>query len=281
VLLQRHADDQVAVKLKKSTNQTHTMSTTTTIDNETTALILSGQGYELTISTEAAEQKKEVLALAGTITTVTDNDESGQAQFASRKLAAMRIAVEKCRKAVKEPVNQIGKMIDNAAKDFVAEIEAEEKRITKLVGNHAAEVARLKAEKEREERRLMDEARAAREAEEAAAAKAHQSGKVSDIIAARQAEEERRAALSERMEASAAVASTKVADGVRFAWDFEVVSIVGLFYKAPELVKMEVKRADLLALLNKLDDTYDEGNITAIMTEYGIRAFKKAVVSIR
>lgn len=257
------------------------MSTTTTLDNETTALILSGQGYQLTIATEAAEQKREILALASTVTAVSDNDESFQAQFASRKLAAMRIAVEKCRKAVKEPVNQIGKMIDNAAKEFVADIEAEEKRITKLVGDHAAEVARIKREKEAEERRLMEEARAKREAEEAAATKAKESGKISDIIAARKAEEERRAALAERMEASAEVASTKVADGVRFAWDFEVVSIQGLHQKAPELVKMEVKRSELLAMLKDLETTYHDDQITAMMVGYGVNAFKKAVVSSR
>jgi hypothetical protein len=254
---------------------------TTTIDNETTALILSGQGYELTIAPQAAEQKKEVLALASTVTAVSDNDESFQAQFASRKLAAMRIAVEKCRKDVKEPVNRIGKMIDNAAKEFVAEIEAEEKRITKLVGDHAAEVARIKREKEAEERRLMDEARAKREAEEAAAAKAASTGKISDIIAARKAEEERREALSERMEASAEVASTRVAEGVRFAWDFEIVSIQGLYQKAPALVKLEVKRAELLAMLKDLETTYGDDQITDIMVEYGVKAFKKAVVSSR
>jgi DnaJ family protein C protein 2 len=172
-------------------------------------------------------------------------------------------------------------MIDNAAKEFVAEIEAEEKRITKLVGDHAAEVARIKREKEAEERRLMDEARAKREAEEAAAAKAASTGKISDIIAARKAEEERREALSERMEASAEVASTRVAEGVRFAWDFEIVSIQGLYQKAPALVKLEVKRAELLAMLKDLETTYGDDQITDIMVEYGVKAFKKAVVSSR
>jgi len=258
------------------------MNTTATEPNETTALILSGQGYELTIATEAEGQKQELLALAGTIAQVHDNEESARAQFASRKLAAMRIAVEKCRKKVKEPVNRIGKMIDAKAAEFVAEIEAEEKRITKLVGDHAAEVARLKAEKEREERRLMEEARAKREAEEAAAAKAQSTGKISDIIAAKKAEEERRAALDERMAASTAVATTNVADGVRFAWDFEVVDIDLLASARRDLVTIEPKRAALLAELREAGERYSEDQIIMEMfSRAGVRAFKKAVVSSR
>lgn len=246
----------------------------TDTDN-TTALILSGQGYELTIATEAAEQKKQLLTLATTVVQVSDNDESFAAQRVSRSLAQMRIAVEKCRKEVKEPVNRIGKMIDQAAKDFVAEIEAEEKRITKLVGDHAAEVARIKREKEAEERRLMDEARAKREAEEAAAAKAQSTGKISDIIAAKRAEEERQAAAAERMEASNEVAATKVADGVRFAWDFEVEDIHALYRAEPDLVSLSAKTSLVIAALKELEA---EGLPAEIP---GIRAYKKAVVSSR
>jgi hypothetical protein len=246
----------------------------TDTDN-TTALILSGQGYELTIATDAAEQKKELLTLATTVVQVKDNDESFAAQRVSRSLAQMRIAVEKCRKEVKEPVNRIGKMIDQAAKDFVADIEAEEKRITKMVGDHAAEVARIKAEREREERRLMDEARAKREAEEAAAAKAQSTGKISDIIAAKRAEEERKAAADERMEASNEVAAAKIADGVRFAWDFEVVDVHALYHAEPDLVSLSAKTSLVIAALKELEA---EGLPAEIP---GIRAFKKAVVSSR
>lgn len=250
-------------------------------DNESTALILSGQGYELTISPEAQARKANLLDMASVISQVRDNDESGIAQRVSRSLAAMRIEIEKCRKIVKEPVNRIGKMIDNAAKEFTAEIDEQEARITKLIGSHAAEVARIRAEKEAEERRAADKARADREAAESAAAAAQSSGKIADIIAAKQAEAARQESLTERMAASHDVATTKVAEGVRFAWDFEVVSIVGLFQKAPALVRMEVKRAELLAMLKDLETTYDDNHIAEIMVEFGINAFKKPVVSSR
>lgn len=248
---------------------------------ETTALILSGQGYELAIAPEAESRKQELIATAATVTTVTSNDESAAAQFVSRKLAAMRIEVEKCRKAVKEPVNRIGKLIDKTAADFVADIEAQEKRITRLVGEHAAEVARIKAEKEREERRLMEEARAAREAAEAAAVAAENSGRIADVIAAKQAEKERQEALAARMDASAEVAGTRIADGVRFAWDFEVVDIHQLYTSAPSLVKMDPRRAEIIDAIKALAAEVDDAAVIAEWARAGLRVFKKPVVSSR
>jgi hypothetical protein len=250
--------------------------------NETTALILSGQGYELTIAPEAEAKKQELLATAMTVAIVRDNDESACAQRVSRSLAAMRIDVEKCRKIVKEPVNRIGKIIDQTAKDFVAAIEVEEKRITKLVGDHAAEVARIKAEKEREERRAFEEARAAREAAERAAAAAESSGKISDVIAAKQAERERQEALAARMEASAEVAETKVAEGVRFAWDFEVLDIDQLARAHRELVTIEARRADVLEKIKSAAVCFGNDDVLiGAFADVGLRVFKKPVVSSR
>jgi len=241
------------------------MTTTPTIE-ETTALILAGDGYQLTIAPEAENRKTDLLSAAAQVTSVTCNEESSLAQFQSRSLAAMRIEVEKCRKTVKEPVNRIGKLIDKTAADFVADIEAEEKRITRLIGQHAAEVARLKAEKEAEERRAFEEARAAREA-------AAETGKISDVIAAKMA-------LAARMEASAEVAATNVADGVRFAWDFEVDDLDAVYRAQPEFVTMEIKRSVVLEWLKKVEAT-ESADPVAAAAERGIRAFKKPVVSSR
>jgi Xaa-Pro aminopeptidase len=253
------------------------MNTTT---EETTALILSGQGYDLQIAPEAEARKAELLGIARAVQHVRDNDESAEAQYHSRSLAAMRIEVEKCRKIVKEPVNRIGKLIDQAAKDFVAEIDAEECRIKKLIGDHAAEVARLRRIKEEEERRAFEEARAAREAAEAAAAAAETSGKIADIIAAKQAESARMDALAARMGASDEVAAAKVADGVRFAWDFEVLNIHALAMAEPRFVRIEPKRAEILT------DIKERADAGLPMTDrewavIGLRVFKKPVVSSR
>ena len=136
---------------------------------ELAPMILSGDGYELTIAPEAEARKLALLGRAQLVNVVACNDQSADAQQVTRSLASMRIEVEKCRKLVVEPVNRITKIINSTAADFVAEITAEETRIKQLVGNHAEEVARIKAQKEAEERAAFEAARKAREAAEAAA----------------------------------------------------------------------------------------------------------------
>lgn len=248
-------------------------------DETTTALILSGQGYELLIAPEAAAQKAQLIAAASSITSVTSNDESADAQVHSRRLAQMRIAVEKCRTAVKAPVNKIAKQIDQAAKDFMADIEAEERRITRLVGAHADEVARIRQERLREEHRAFEEARLAREASERAAMAADSTGKIAEVIAARQAEKARVEALAARMEASAAVVETKVADGVRFAWDFEVESIETLYAMDRTLVEVLPRRAVILAKIRDAESL--NMDVARTFETLGIRAFQRPIVSSR
>jgi len=227
-------------------------------------LILAGDGYQLTIADEAIQRKAMILSASSTIQIVGDNDESAVAQRHTRQLAAMRIEVEKSRKLVKEPVNRIGKMIDAAAAEFLIEINAEEGRIKRLIGNHAEEVLRIKAEKEAAERAAFDAARAAREAAE--------EGGIAAVIAAKKA-------AAEKMEASAEVASTKVADGVRFAWDFEVDDIAAVYRVAPEFVTLEIKRSAVLAWFREMERADQDVAAAAVLAN--IDAFKKPIVSSR
>jgi hypothetical protein len=251
------------------------MNTTT----EPTTLILAGSGYELTISPAAERRKAELLEVARSVQYVRDNDESADAQYHSRSLAALRIEVEKCRKIIKEPVNRIGKLIDLTATNFIEAVSFEEKRIAKLIGNHAEEVERLKAEKEAAERQAFDAARAAREAADAALDAAETTGKISDIIAAKRAEKERQDALAARMEASEEVATTNVAQGVRFAWDFEVTDIEILYAMDRTLVEVTPRRAAILAMIR--DTEAFEIDPVALFATLGIKVFKKPVVSTR
>jgi len=233
---------------------------------EITPLILAGDGYQLTIAPEAVARKEELLSVSKAVCHVRDNDESGDAAYHVRSLAAMRIEVEKSRKAVKEPVNRIGKMIDAAASDFLAEITAEENRIKKLIGDHATEVARIKAEKEEEERKAFDAARAAREA-------AASSG-IAAVLASKQA-------LAERLAASSEVAATKIADGVRFAWDFEVLDINRFASSRRDLVEITPRRADILAEIKRISENHGDPITLGWGKEVGVRVFKKPVVSSR
>lgn len=232
--------------------------------SEITPLILAGDGYQLTISAEAEQRKAELLSKAEAITIVTDNDQSAKAQFQTRSLAAMRIEVEKSRKIVKEPVNRIGKMIDNAAADFLAEIVAEENRIKKLVGDHANEVMRIKAEKEAAERAAFEAARAAREAAE--------EGGIAAVIAAKKL-------TAEKLQASNEVAATKLASGIRYAWDFEVDDINVVAKAEPLFVTMEIKRSSVLAWIRELESADED--VAARLALVGISAFKKPIVSTR
>lgn len=232
--------------------------------SEITPLILAGDGYQLTISAEAEQRKAELLSKAEAITIVTDNDQSAKAQFQTRSLAAMRIEVEKSRKIVKEPVNRIGKMIDNAAADFLAEIVAEENRIKKLVGDHANEVMRIKAEKEAAERAAFEAARAAREAAE--------EGGIAAVIAAKKL-------TAEKLQASNEVAATKLASGIRYAWDFEVDDINVVAKAEPLFVTMEIKRSSVLAWIRELEAADED--VAARLALVGISAFKKPIVSTR
>lgn len=227
-------------------------------------LILAGDGYKLTISDEAIQRKTEMLLSSLNILVVTDNDESAVAQRHTRQLAAMRIEVEKSRKLVKEPVNRIGKMIDAAASEFLVEITAEEGRIKQLINNHAEEVMRIKAEKERIEREAFDAARIAREAAE--------EGGIAAVIAAKQA-------AAEKLEASAEVASTKLAGGIRFAWDFEIDDIAAVYRVAPEFINLEVKRAAVLAWFREMERA--DVDVAAAASLVNIHAFKIPIVSSR
>jgi len=251
-----------------------------TTTEDTTALILAGEGYQLTIAPEALARRAELIIAAGAVQSVASNDDSGDAAVHVRRLAALRIEVEKCRKEIKEPVNKIGKIIDLTAREFLADVEAEENRIKKLIGNYADEVAAAKRAAELAERRAFEEARVAREAAEAAAAAAENTGKVSAIIAAKQTEKERQESLAARMEASAEVATTNVAQGVRFAWDFEVVDMKLLADVKPDFVEMTERRAVILAWIKALDAGEVE-DVDLHCFAAGLRAFKKPVVSSR
>jgi hypothetical protein len=155
-------------------------------------------------------------------------------------------------------------MIDQAAAEFLSEIQAEEARIKQLVGKHAEEVLRIKAQKEAAERAAFEAARAAREAAE--------DGGIAAVLAAKKA-------AAEKLDASAEVASTKVAEGVRFAWDFEIEDIAAVYRAAPEFVTLEIKRSALLAWFRELEAS--DADVAAAASLANIRAFKKPIVSSR
>lgn len=268
---------------------------------EKTALILSGSGYELTISPDAEQQKAELIKHAALIVDVRDPDSAAAAQNQIKKLAAMRNLVEKSRKTVKEPVLAIGKEIDAKASDFVTELISEEKRLTTAVGNYAAEVERERQRilREQEEQRRKEEAERIRlENERIAAERAAEEAKrkANEAFLKEQSDEDAKAAeaaaakakadadriAAEQAAAAAEAAKPKVElapvapSGVKFAPDFEVEDIHALYRHNPALVAMEAKRADILTLIKQVQAA--NGGLPEIP---GLRVFEKPVVSTR
>ena len=267
----------------------------------TNALAILGDGYQIQITPEAEKQKATIISAARAVVAVTDADSCDIAQSRLRSLASVRNAVESSRKQVKAPVIDLGKRIDGIAADFVADVVAEESRLSGLVTEYAREQQRLKreaelaAEQERQrvererheaemaaqreaarierERQAAERAaheaeiarlkakaaqseegqRSAREAQEKALA-AQREAEARAEAARRQAEADA-AAAREREESARIAAATAVAApapaGVREEIDYEVDDILAFVAKFPQLCRIEVKRAEVLAALKK------------------------------
>jgi chromosome segregation ATPase len=185
----------------------------------TTALAILGDGYQIQITPEAEKQKATIISAARAVVAVTDADSCDIAQSRLRSLASVRTSVESSRKLVKAPVIDLGKHIDGIAADFVAEVIAEEARLSSLVTEYAREQQRIKreaelaAEQERQriERELHEAEMAARreaariERERQAAERAAHEAEIARLKAeAAQSEEGQRAAREAQEKALAA-----------------------------------------------------------------------------
>lgn len=228
-------------------------------------MTLTGTGYSLTITPEATEQKLKLIAASSQITSVIDNEESAGAAYEMRRLAQMRILIEKSRKDVKDPILKISKQIDQKAAEFLIEVEAEEARLRKLIGDHAVIMLRAKAEAEEAERLAFEAERAARALADF--------GGIAAVLDARQA-------LQDKLQASELVTETNVAQKVKFVWDFEVASIKDLVRMAPEMVDFIPRRRDILLWLKNLEEKEDR-NPADVAAEFGISAAKIPSISTR
>lgn len=185
----------------------------------TTALAILGDGYQIQITPEAEKQKATILSAARAVVAVTDADSCDIAQSRLRSLASVRTAVESSRKIVKAPVIDLGKRIDGIAADFVADVVAEEARLSGLVTEYAREQQRIKreaelaaeqerqrVEKERHKAEMAAQREAARiERERQAAERAAHEAEIARLKAeAAQSEEGQRAAREAQEKALAA-----------------------------------------------------------------------------
>lgn len=138
-------------------------------------IVLDNSALQSAPGTQALALKQEALEAAAVIGRVSTAEENIAAAAAQSKLADFRRQIEKARVAAKAPFLELGKKIDATAKSLVSEIEEEEMRVAKLVGDYfqlqeakriaAEKLARLEQERI-EQQRIAEERRILREAAE-------------------------------------------------------------------------------------------------------------------
>lgn len=158
-----------------------------------TAIAILGEGYTITVTPAAEQQKQVILDAARRIVAVTDQDSCDIAQARMKGLASIRTAVEASRTEVKKPVLELGRHIDGIAKDFVADVVLEEARLSGLVTDYA-----------REQQRIAREAREAAERERQRIEREEHERKMAALREQQEAERQRMAAEREAHEAEMA-----------------------------------------------------------------------------
>jgi hypothetical protein len=200
-----------------------------------TALAILGDGYTITVTPAAEQQKQTIIEAARRVVAVTDQDTCDLANARIKALASVRNVVEKSRTEVKAPVIELGRKIDGIAKDFVADVIAEESRLSELVTGYAREVQRKAREAQAAAEAQRKQEEAARRAQEA------------------QPEQERAAPEAEAPVAAAVAlpAVPALPTGVTETVDFLVEDIAAFYAKFPQLCEVTVKRAEVLKQIKR------------------------------
>jgi len=217
----------------------------------------------LTVSfTDAAVALRDAaLEVSGVVGKVTDPDENSLAVIAQTEIHKVRTLAEKARKSAKEPVLEYGKRIDNAAKEFVKELDEEMIRISTLVGNYQA----LEQAKERAAEQARHAAIAKIEREKAEAIAKATTHEAVDAIQAHYSE------VAQQTAAVSIPAPPVRAEGqiVKTDWEIVVTNPYDLAKFHPACVKIEPRLSEIKMLLN-------EG-----ITIKGITATKVTKASVR
>jgi len=192
---------------------------------------------EVELLPAAGDLKRELLHQAGQIESVEDAFDAECAAEVLKNLSTAVKDMESARKEVKAPVLDLGKRIDSTAKEWLAELETEKKRITRTLGDYQAEQDRIRRDAERREREKQEAAR--REAEEALA-----SGDEEGATKATEAIAQSSAKVSESAHRPAGVS-------VRTAYKFEVEDIDVLFKARPDLCTIQPDNAAIRAAVKK------------------------------
>lgn len=236
------------------------------------------------LAQSALDAKATALADARGILTVTSDMDAVLAGDSLTTIKGLLKACETGRKAIKEPVLELGRKIDATAAEYAAELVAESDRLSRLVSAHVekkrreaeeierkrqAELRRIEEERlaaEREAKRKADEeaARLAREAQAAIdaaknaeeaerikqrAVEAAERAKAEQERAAIAAEEAAKARAAQVMNAPVKAAPKIAGVSVRPVWKFEVTDIRALYAARPDLVLLTPMVRDINAAI--------------------------------
>jgi hypothetical protein len=111
-------------------------------------LVLRGFSGVPEVTQEAWRLKREALAAAKPVARVETPEQQTYAVEALRKLKEVRTGLEASRKAVKAPVLDLGRKIDEIARDFGDDIERQYGRISGLINHYQRKLAAAKEEED-------------------------------------------------------------------------------------------------------------------------------------
>lgn len=228
--------------------------------SEQTLIQRNDSALTVSFTSEAVALKDSALALSGVVGRVSNADENQAAVSAQCEIHKVRTLAEKARKSAKEPVLEYGKRIDAAAKAFMAELDEEMLRISKLIGDFQT----LEQAKARAAEQLQVQELAKIEREKAEALSKVTSHEQADAIQAHFDEQAQQTAVV------APVAPIR-AEGqvVKTDWEITITNPYELAKFHPACVKIEARLSEIKQLLN-------EG-----VTIKGITATKVTKASVR
>lgn len=226
----------------------------------------------LSVTPEFLARREDAIASAALIARVSSPDENNHAVEVQKSLMSLVREVEAARKKLKEPVLDLGRRIDSAAKEAVEPITAAELPLRNLISDFAdserkraqAEAARIEAERRQaeeaalqarlaEEKRVREEAEARLRAAKDAADRARVEEEAKAAIERARAEQERAQRLAdERAAMDRQVHAPAVAQGqsVRTEWQVDIVDIWALARAHPACVTITPRMSEIKGLLD-------------------------------
>lgn len=279
--------------------------------------VFERKDLSVSATSEIRAQIEQALESTALIGAVSDVESNAKAADAIGQLKAIAATIEKARKAIKEPVLELGRAIDAKAKELSQELVVEMNRIGKAVTDWQTE----QMEKQRAAERLRQQElerieRERREAEEKAERERQEAIREANRKAAEEAakarnEQERQAAEQRRLEAearalrdaeeakqraeqmakqdamaTAAPVTKPKAQGqvVKEEYEFEMTNPFDLVRTHPGLVEITLRRAEAKAAIEALARTGAELKIPGLRIWKAVkvqqRATKNAVIEV-